>query len=478
MSSNSIRILTRLQWVTVVLVSSWALPALAVCQISEPPTGTPEAAPAEAPEPGRQESESHEGGFLLLAPLGSTDVQIIDRTGASIHVWRGERRPGHSVYLLDDGSLLRTGAIGRRGAFGFQGGGAGGVIERVTWDGEVTWKLDWASDAHLQHHDIEPLPDGNFLLVCWERKGKQECLAAGRHPALLPADELWVDAVVEIKPTGESGGEVVWRWSPWDHLIQDIDAELPNYGRASDHPEKIDVNYVAFQSRELGQPDWMHTNSVDYNPELDQIILSVHGFDEVWVIDHSTSGTDNPGILWRWGNPQTYGRGSDSHRELFKQHDAQWISPDLPGQGNIMIFNNGQGRRGNYSTVLELAPPISSDGKYLRQTDGAFSPPEPIWKYEDPGNFFSSNISGAERLPGGNTLICSGSTGRIFEVTRSGNIVWEHINKSGFGEQGAGVRGAGGRGGAIFRAPWISPDHLGLRPIEPAKKKSARGTAL
>ncbi len=72
------RILTRLQWLTVVLVSSWALPALALCQISEPPTGTP----AEAPEPGSQESESHEGGFLLLAPLGSTDVQIIDRTGA------------------------------------------------------------------------------------------------------------------------------------------------------------------------------------------------------------------------------------------------------------------------------------------------------------------------------------------------------------------------------------------------------------
>lgn len=82
MSSNSIRILTRLQWLTVVLVSSWALPALALCQTSEPPTGTPEAAPAEAPEPRSQESESHEGGFLLLAPLGSTDVQIIDRTGA------------------------------------------------------------------------------------------------------------------------------------------------------------------------------------------------------------------------------------------------------------------------------------------------------------------------------------------------------------------------------------------------------------
>jgi hypothetical protein len=143
-----------------------------------------------------------------------------------------------------------------------------------------------------------------------------------------------------------------------------------------------------------------------------------------------------------------------------------------------MIFNNGQGRRGNYSTVLELATPITDGGQYLRDKDNYFSAPEPIWKYEDPGNFFSSNISGAERLPGGNTLICSGANGQIFEVTSDGTVVWEHINEGGFGERGAGIRGGGARGGAVFRVPWISPDHPGLRPVEPVRKKPARGTAL
>ncbi len=149
--------------------------------------------------------------------------------------------------------------------------------------------------------------------------------------------------------------------------------------------------------------------------------------------------------MWRWGNPQTHGIGSDSDQELFKQHDAHWIEAGLPGEGHIMIFNNGQGRRGNYSTVLELATPLTDGGQYLRENDNYFSAPEQIWKYEDPGNFFSSNISGAERLPGGNTLICSGANGRIFEVTSDGSIVWEHINEGGFGEQGAGVRGGGAR---------------------------------
>ncbi|MEC9475571.1 MAG: aryl-sulfate sulfotransferase [Planctomycetota bacterium] len=429
-------------------------------------------------EEGDTDAAKHGGGYLLLSPMGANEVQIIDREGTPIHTWQKERRSGSAVYLLDDGSLLRTGSSGARGAFGFQGGGAAGMIERVSWQGEVTWKLDWASQAQLQHHDIEPLPNGNLLLVTWERKTEEECLAVGRHEALLPQGQLWVDAIIEVKPTGKEGAEVVWRWSPWDHLVQDIDPEKPNYGKASEHPNKIDINYVSFSGRELGQSDWMHTNAVNYNPKLDQIILSVHGFDEVWIIDHSTQGDENPGILWRWGNPEAYGMGNSADRTLFKQHDARWIDPGNPGQGNIMIFNNGQGRPGSYSTVLELESPLKSDGSYRRNEKGSFEAANIVWKYENPGTFYSPNISGAVRLPGGNTLICSGANGEIFEVTRDGKVVWQHTIRTGSRENGAGMRGGGGRGGGIFRAPWISPDHPGLRPTEPQKKKPANATSL
>ena len=143
-----------------------------------------------------------------------------------------------------------------------------------------------------------------------------------------------------------------------------------------------------------------------------------------------------------------------------------------------MIFNNGQGRPGSYSTVLELTAPLQSDGTYRRTDDGTFESPTPVWQYQNPGHFFSQNISGANRLPGGNTLICSGATGEIFEVTPAGKIVWQHTNRTGFGANEAGRRGGGGRGGAMFRAPWISPDHPGLRPTEPPKKKPAGDASL
>ena len=468
-------------WRTILLaLLTIVVPAFSMAQLPSPPDKVGrETSPAKTDEIAAQ----HEGGYILLAPLGSNDVNVMDRQGKTKFQWPGERRPGNSVYLLDDGSLLKTGSLGRRGPHGFDAGGAGGVVEKISISGEVVWRLDWVSEKHLQHHDIEPLPNGNLLLIAWERKTREECLAIGRHESLLPEGELWVDAILEIKPTGNSGGEVVWRWSAWDHLVQDLDPKKPNHGSPSKYPEKADINHVSLRSRLLGKADWMHTNSVDYNAELDQIILSVHGFDEVWIIDHSTSGAENPGILWRWGNPQAYCHGSDADQELFKQHDAQWIQKGRPGEDNILIFNNGQGRAGNYSTVLEIKSPLEKDGTYRRQASGAFEEAQQIWKYGERGQFFSPNISGAERLPGGNTLICSGANGTIFEVTPEGEQGWKHSNEIGGGPDGAGRRGGGGRGGALFRAPWIPPTHAILKEMKSKEKKPEtetpqKGTAL
>ena len=177
-------------------------------------------------------------------------------------------------------------------------------------------------------------------------------------------------------------------------------------------------------------PDFLHTNSIDYNPELDQIVLSVLGYNEIWIIDHSTTTEEAAGseggcrgrggdLLYRWGNPAVYNSGTIRDQTLFAQHDARWIPPGLPGAGNILIFNNGRGRPdGDYSSVVEIAPPLDKNGTYKKKKNTAFFPRSPDWEYTtlEKSDFFSSHISGAQRLPNGNTLICSGEKGRFFEV--------------------------------------------------------------
>jgi hypothetical protein len=90
--------------------------------------------------------------------------------------------------------------------------------------------------------------------------------------------------LIEVDP---ASGTTVWQWHVWDHLIQDADPTKENYGQVADHPELIDLNYGG--TGRPGNPDWNHINSIDCHEELDQVLLSVHSFSEIWVIDHSTS---------------------------------------------------------------------------------------------------------------------------------------------------------------------------------------------
>jgi hypothetical protein len=222
----------------------------------------------------------------------------------------------------------------------------------------------------------------------------------------------------------------------------------------ADHPELIDLNYTI-----NGGADWHHINSVDYNAELDQIILSVHNFSEIWIIDHSTTTAEAAGhsggnsgmggdLLYRWGNPQTYGAGTAADQQLFVQHDAEWIEAGLPGEGNILIFNNGQGRSGgNYSSIDEIAPPVNPDGSYTLTSGSDYGPDEPLWVYtaDTPTDFYSQNISGQQRLPNGNTLICDGPNSYFFEVDASGETVWEYDST-----------------GAVFRVERYAPEYSGF----------------
>lgn len=351
----------------------------------------------------------------LFAPIGSTTTYLMNTSGEALQTWESNYRPGHSVYLRENGNLLHTGSV-RSSTFG--AGGAGGIIEEIAPDGTIVWSFQYADEQVQQHHDIEELPNGNILMIAWERKSQAEALAAGRSSSLLNDGELWPDHIIEVDP---STNQIVWEWHVWDHLIQDSDATKPNFGVVAEHPERIDLNYTP---RQAGA-DWNHINAIDYNAELDQILLSVHGFSEFWIIDHSTTTAEAAGevgdLLYRWGNPQTYDSGSAAEQQLYVQHDAQWIPAGHPGAGNILVFNNGDRRERPYSSVDEVVVPLNTDGSYTLEN----APQSALWTYSA-DNFYADHISGAQRLANGNTLICSGTDGRFFEVTPAGEIIWEY----------------------------------------------------
>lgn len=398
-------------------------------------------------------------GYNLFNPIQSTNTTLMDNHGTIVNTWSSPYRSGQSVYLLDNGSLLRT---ANTGSSVFTSGGAGGRIEQYDWDGNMTWAFDYDTASHRSHHDIEVLPNSNILMIAWEMKSGAEAIAAGRDPSLLTDGELWPDTVVEVAPTGTFGGEIVWEWHTWDHLVQDYSSTQANYAVVSNHPERIDLNRVAFSGA-----DWTHINGVDYNEEFDQVILSVRNFSEIWIIDHSTTteqaaghtgGNSGKGgdLLYRWGNPQAYDRGDSGDQQLFVQHDAKWIEDGLPGAGNILVFNNGQGRPGgNHSSVDEIVLPVDAGGSYTGSVP--YGPSAPAWSYTSTpvSNFYSSHIAGAQRLPNGSTLVCEGTEGYIFEVSTNSEIVWQYQ--------------ADGEVFRFERYPYDFPgfDGLGLDPGEP-----------
>ena len=456
-------------------------------------------------------------GYSLVAPMTSRTTYLIDMEGRVVHTWESDYTPALSAYLLENGHLLRTGAERGRAAMG--GAGSGGRIQEFSWDGELVWDFSLSTDRIHPHHDICPMPSGNVLVIAWDRKTEDEAVAAGRVPGSVRGQFL-PDCILEVQPTGKTSGKIVWEWHAWDHLIQEVDKDKPNYGEVAEHPERIDVNFGTnvmanmindpeqlAKLRALGyvgggdtggpnadrrgsggdrgrgndrdrdsdrgpggdrggrgpqgggpqggghmEIDWMHTNSVAYHPELDQIMISLHEFSEVWIIDHSTTTAEAASsqggrygkggdLLYRWGNPRAYRNGTDADQRLFAQHCATWIPEGLPGAGHMLVFNNGMGRRdGQYSTVDEVVLPMDEDGGYVREKYLPFGPERAIWSYQDKGNFFSMNISGAQRLPNGNTFICSGAAGVLFEVTSDKDTVWKFALASG---------GPGGPGGPM-----------------------------
>ena len=431
-------------------------------------------------------------GYVLFNPLLSDTTYLVNNDGSIVHHWQSEYSPGGGIYMLPSGNLLRPGRDPER--LLFRSGGTGGILQEVDWEGHVVWEWRFSDDARVQHHDIEPLPNGNLLVLAWEVKSSEEARRAGRRADQTPEQGLWPDWLLEIERIRPDDAKIVWEWHSWDHLVQDADPEAENYGDLAKHPKRIDINAGSdappigadelAQLQALGyvpedattddlESDFLHTNAVAYNARLDQIALSVPNFGEIWIIDHATTTEEARGargdLLYRWGNPSAYGRSDVGGKRFFYQHDVRWIPDGWEGAGNLTVFNNGEGRaETSFSSIDEWAPPLAADGGYAIGATGTFGPSDLAWQFvaAEPSDFFSPFISGAERLANGNTMICSGVGGQFLEVTRSGGIVWEYRNPF-----SGSVRNADGsppqpgldeRPYAVFRATRIPADHPGL----------------
>ena len=380
-------------------------------------------------------------GMTIYSPTsgnGALVTHLVNNDMTTINSWNHTNGAASMPYLLKDSTLIYPYRVSNPS---MNSGGVGGGISKYSWEGDLLWSYEFANDIYQHHHDVEPLPNGNILIIVWERKTIAQSIAAGRESLNNSLNEIWSEAVLELEPVGLNDVNIVWEWHLWDHLIQDYDPNVDNYGVVSEHPELQDINYGnAGSNQGPGGPngDWKHFNAIAYNEDLDQIALSSRSHDEIYIIDHSTTTIEAAGhsggnsgmggdYLFRWGNPQAYQRGVNSDHLLGDQHGVNWVPEGYPGEGNLIIFNNNYSN--NNSAVFEITPPLNSNGTYDIEGGLPYGPNEPIWIHT--GGFHTQMQGGAFRLPNGNTLITDCDDSYIFEVTNNNEVVWSYDNGAG-----------------------------------------------
>jgi len=377
-------------------------------------------------------------GYNLIYPHEQPDVYLLNNCGQIVNKWTdvADSRPGNTVYLLEDGSILKTKRSSKVTGNPIWSGGGGGTVERRDWKNNLIWTFTLNDSFNRLHHDIEPMPNGNILMISWEKKTAAQAIAKGRNPSTLAAGEIWSDKIIEVKPIGKDSFSIVWEWHLWDHLIQNFDSTKANYGKPEDNPGSVDINYATLNSAK----NWAFLNAVSYNIGYDQIVVSSPSFNEVWIIDHSTTtaqaasksggfSTKGGELMYRWGNPAAYNSGTASDQRLFFPHDAHWIAKNTGEKdfGKIFVFNNRAGA--DFSSVNIIEPNFDYYlWKYLKNIN-VFFPKTFYWAYKRPDStaLYSSALSSVQRLPNGNTLICSGQQGYTFEITPDKEIVWEYV---------------------------------------------------
>ena len=229
-------------------------------------------------------------GYCLYNAINDRTTYLIDAEGDIAHTWNCNAGGNYAVALKENGNIVR-GAIYSGNII--RGAAVGGMVQEYDHDGNVVWEFVYSTATLITHHDITLMPNGNVMLTAWETKSRAELQEKGY---IGSSQYRYVTHFIEIAQNG-TGGEIVWEWHLWDHLVQDVDPTLDNYGEISENPQLLDINVTTSGRGNSG--DWFHVNGIDYDPRLDQITFSSRYLSEIFVIDHRHDhrGSRNP---FRW----------------------------------------------------------------------------------------------------------------------------------------------------------------------------------
>jgi len=399
-------------------------------------------------------------GYTVLSPLGEQAAVVIDMNGNVVKQWDGYvNSAGGPARVLPGGHVVA--AVGSNPPLQ-----ESLALEQRDFDGDLVWRIDRAEPIRTrdgeeiwslrQHHDWQraDLPAGYFSPAASPALEGANTLVLTHTSHIVPAvnesRELTDDRILELS----WDGRIVWEWTAGEHIDEfrfgdDARATIAGPGRGGF--DWIHINSATW----LGPNHWYDQGDERFAP--DNVIISSRQASLVAIVDRSGS------VVWQLGPDFMASPEERQIRQIIGQHHAHMIPKGLPGAGNILIFDNG-GSSG-YGRPTSIAP--SGLGIYARATSRVVeidpATLELVWSYNGP-NFFATNISGAQRLPNGNTLVTEGPGGRLFEVTSDGDIVWEYIHPvfSGARESNSVYR--------AYRLPydWIpqldAPDEIAVRP--------------
>lgn len=375
---------------------------------------------AEAPEVIDDDQAGGDGvqeGYVLVNDPGNNRVYLLEKDSlTAVYEWELPFRLGNDAKLMNDGVLM---ASLREPDPEFSFGGHGGRIHFIQPDGSSSWQIGLANSQFISHHDVIRLPNGNVMTMLWERVLPDAARELGYRGV---QDTIFTESIVEIDPNTD---QVVWKWDSRDHLIQEDDPEGNNFGDVSQNPQLIDMAYRDSEVTTIpDNGDFMHANALEYDAVNDVVLISVNYYSEIWFIDHSTTAAEVSGseggrygrggdLIYRMGNPSAYGN-EQGQRLFYSNHNPRFVKDT----DHLLVFMNGNNTAGP-SVVYELDLP----DQYALMPEGD-NEPLVVWQYADPG-IYSDRVSGAERLPNGNTLIAVGTFG-FLEVNNDGELLWDY----------------------------------------------------